>query len=108
MHHINTAPGKIVDTHALVESLEEGHLAGYAGDVWYPQPATGDHPWRHMPNHAMVPHYSGTTLEAQNRYANGVKDCLMRFLENRPLEQQYLIVDKGGVVSPSYSYAFKK
>ncbi len=59
------------------------------------------------PNHAMVPHYSGTTLEAQNRYAKGVKDCLARFLENRPLEQQYLIVDKGGVVSPSYRYAFK-
>ena len=105
---VNTARGKIVDTHALVEALEEGHLAGYAGDVWYPQPATGDHPWRHMPNHAMVPHYSGTTLEAQNRYANGVKDCLRRFLENRPLEQQYLIVNKGDVVSPSYSYAFKK
>ncbi len=104
---VNTARGKIVDTQALVEALEKGHLAGYAGDVWYPQPAPKDHPWRHMPNHAMVPHYSGTTLEAQNRYAKGIKDCLSRFLENRPLEQQYLIVDKGSVVSPSYSYAFK-
>ena len=105
---VNTARGKIVDTHALVEALEKGQLAGYAGDVWYPQPAAGDHPWRNMPNHAMVPHYSGTTLEAQNRYSKGVKDCLVRFLEDRPLEQQYLIVDKGSVVSPSYSYAFKK
>jgi len=105
---VNTARGKIVDTYALVEALEKGHLGGYAGDVWYPQPATIDHPWRHMPNHAMVPHYSGTTLEAQSRYARGVKDCLVRFLENRSLEQQYLIVDKGEVVSPSYSYAFKK
>jgi formate dehydrogenase len=105
---VNTARGKIVDTHALVEALEKGHLAGYAGDVWYPQPAAKDHPWRHMPNHAMVPHYSGTTLEAQNRYAKGIKDCLSRFLNNRPLEQQYLIVNNGSVVSPSYSYAFKK
>ena len=99
---MNTARGKIVDTAALVEALEVGHLAGYAGDVWYPQPA-----WRHMPNHAMVPHYSGTTLEAQARYSNGIKDCLSRFLENRPLEQQYLIVAGGRVVSTSYSYAFK-
>jgi formate dehydrogenase len=104
---VNTARGKIVDTAALVEALEVGHLAGYAGDVWYPQPASKDHPWRHMPNHAMVPHYSGTTLEAQARYSNGIKDCLSRFLENRPLEQQYLIVDDGKVVSTSYSYAFK-
>ena len=36
-----------------------------AGDVWYPQPAPKDHPWRTMPNHAMTPHYSGTTLDAQ-------------------------------------------
>jgi formate dehydrogenase len=104
---VNTARGKIVDTAALVEALEVGHLAGYAGDVWYPQPAPKDHPWRHMPNHAMVPHYSGTTLEAQARYSNGIKDCLSRFLENRSLEQQYLIVDGGKVVSASYSYAFK-
>jgi formate dehydrogenase len=104
---VNTARGKIVDTTALVEALEVGHLAGYAGDVWYPQPAAKDHPWRHMPNHAMVPHYSGTTLEAQARYSNGIRDCLSRFLENRPLEQQYLIVDDGKVVSASYSYAFK-
>jgi formate dehydrogenase len=105
---VNTARGKIVDTNALVEALEKGHLAGYAGDVWYPQPAPKDHQWRYMPNHAMVPHYSGTTLEAQNRYAKGIKDCLERFFENRPLEQQYLIVDKGSIVSPSYSYAYKK
>jgi formate dehydrogenase len=104
---INTARGKIVETQALVEALEKGHLAGYAGDVWYPQPAAPDHPWRHMPNHAMVPHYSGTTLEAQKRYADGVKDCLGRFLDNRPIEKDYLIVDGGKVVSPSYSYAFK-
>ncbi len=104
---VNTAREKIVDTAALVEALEVGQLAGYADDVWYPQPASKDHPWRHMPNHAMVPHYSGTTVEAQARYSNGIRDCPSRFLENRRLEQQYLIVDDGKVVSNSYSYAFK-
>lgn len=104
---VNTARGKIVNTKALVEALETGHLAGYAGDVWYPQPAPADHPWRHMPNHAMVPHYSGTTLEAQKRYSDGVRDCLERFLDGRSIERDYLIVDGGKVTSPSYSYAFK-
>ena len=62
---VNTARGKICEANAVAEALESGHLRGYAGDVWYPQPAPKDHPWRTMPNHAMTPHYSGTTLDAQ-------------------------------------------
>ena len=104
---VNTARGRIVDTDALVEVMERGHLAGYAGDVCYPQPAPADHPWRNMPNHAMTPHVSGTTLEAQKRYADGIRDCLTRFFEGRPLDRDYLIVDGGKVTSPSYSYAYE-
>ncbi|MCI4354597.1 MAG: NAD-dependent formate dehydrogenase [Thermoplasmata archaeon] len=103
---VNTARGRIVDTDALVEALRSGHLAGYAGDVWYPQPAPKDHPWRSMPNHAMTPHVSGTSLEAQKRYAEGIQDCLVRFFDGQPLDRDYLIVDRGKVVSPSYSYAY--
>ena len=62
---VNTARGKICETQAVVDALESGQLRGYAGDVWYPQPAPKDHPWRTMKNHAMTPHYSGTTLDAQ-------------------------------------------
>ncbi|MEX2253076.1 MAG: NAD-dependent formate dehydrogenase, partial [Thermoleophilaceae bacterium] len=35
---INTARGKICDRDAVVRALESGQLAGYAGDVWFPQP----------------------------------------------------------------------
>lgn len=105
---VNTARGKIVDTMALVEAMEKGHLGGYSGDVWYPQPAPADHPWRRMPNHALTIHVSGTSLEAQKRYSDGIRDCLSRFLAGRPLERDYLIVDGGKVVSPSYSFAFKQ
>lgn len=103
---VNTARGRIVDTEALVEVMETGHLAGYAGDVWYPQPAPADHPWRKMPNHAMTPHTSGTTLEAQKRYADGIYECLVNFFDGNPLDRDYLIVDGGRVTSPSYSYAY--
>jgi formate dehydrogenase len=103
---VNTARGRIVDTDALVEILKSGHLAGYAGDVWYPQPAPPDHPWRSMPHHAMTPHVSGTSLEAQKRYAEGIQDCVTRYLDGAPLDRDYLIVDHGKVVSPSYSYAY--
>ena len=56
---VNTARGKICDRDAIVRALESGQLAGYAGDVWFPQPAPQDHPWRTMPHHGMTPHISG-------------------------------------------------
>jgi formate dehydrogenase len=100
---VNTARGKIVNTSALVEALQSGHLEGYAGDVWFPQPAPADHPWRSMPRHAMTPHYSGTTLSAQARYAAGVKEILTNYFDGKPQRQEYLIVDGGKLVSPAYT-----
>ena len=101
-HLVNIARGAIVETDALVEALEQGHLGGYAGDVWDPQPAPPDHPWRTMPNHAMTPHVSGTTLEAQGRYAAGVRDSLMNFIEGRPIRDDYVMVSDGEIQSGSY------
>jgi len=100
---VNTARGKIVNTNALVEAIKSGHIEGYAGDVWFPQPATKDHPWRSMPQHAMTPHYSGTTLSAQARYAAGVKDILECYFDGKPYRNEYLIVDKGKLASPAYT-----
>ena len=101
-HLVNIARGAIVETEALVEALEEGHLGGYAGDVWDPQPAPSDHPWRTMPNHAMTPHVSGTTLEAQKRYAAGVRDSLENFIQGRPIRDDYVMVADGEIQSGSY------
>ncbi len=101
-HLVNIARGAIVETEALVEALEEGHLGGYAGDVWDPQPAPSDHPWRTMPNHAMTPHVSGTTLEAQKRYAAGVRDSLENFIQGRPIRDDYVMVAEGEIQSGSY------
>lgn len=103
---INTARGKISDRDAIVRALESGQLAGYAGDVWFPQPAPKDHPWRTMPHHGMTPHVSGTTLSAQARYAAGVREILECWLEDRPIREPYLIVEEGklaGMGAHSYS-----
>lgn len=103
---VNTARGKICDRDAVVRALESGQLAGYAGDVWFPQPAPKDHPWRTMPHHGMTPHVAGTTLSAQTRYASGVREILECWFENRPIRNEYLIVDKGklaGTGAHSYS-----
>jgi len=103
---INTARGKICDRDAIVRALESGQLAGYAGDVWFPQPAPKDHPWRTMPHHGMTPHTSGTSLSAQARYAAGTREILECWFENKPIREEYLIVDKGklaGAGAHSYS-----
>jgi len=92
---VNTARGKICDRDAVARALESGRLAGYAGDVWFPQPAPRDHPWRTMPNHGMTPHTSGTSLSAQARYAAGTREILECWLEGRPIREEYLIVDAG-------------
>ena len=92
---VNTARGKIVDRDAVVRALESGQLAGYAGDVWFPQPAPKDHPWRTMPHHGMTPHISGSSLSAQARYAAGAREILESYFANKPIRTEYLIVDKG-------------
>jgi formate dehydrogenase len=103
---INTARGLIVDRDAVVRALESGQLAGYAGDVWYPQPAPKDHPWRTMPHHGMTPHVSGSSLSAQARYAAGTREILEAYFAGNPLRDEYLIVDGGklaGAGARSYS-----
>jgi formate dehydrogenase len=103
---VNTARGKICDRDAIVRALESEQLAGYAGDVWFPQPAPKDHPWRTMPHHGMTPHISGTSLSAQARYAAGVREVLECWFEGRPIRNEYLIVDGGklaGAGAHSYS-----
>jgi formate dehydrogenase len=103
---VNTARGKIVNRDAVVRALESGQLAGYAGDVWFPQPAPKDHPWRTMPHHGMTPHVSGTSLSAQARYAAGTREILESFFAGKPIRTEYLIVDKGklaGTGAQSYT-----
>jgi len=100
---VNTARGKIVEANALVDAVKSGHIQGYAGDVWFPQPAPKTHPWRSMPRHAMTPHYSGTTLDAQARYAKGVREILECYFDKKPIKPEYLILDRGELVSRSYT-----
>ena len=103
---VNTARGKICDKDAIARALESGQLSGYAGDVWFPQPAPNDHIWRSMPHHGMTPHTSGTSLSAQARYADGVREILECFFEGREIRNQYLIVQNGqlaGMGAHSYS-----
>lgn len=83
---VNTARGAIVVKEDVAEALKSGHLRGYGGDVWFPQPAPKDHPLRYAQNpwgggNAMVAHMSGTSIDAQ-------KVCVRLFLfqSDRPAD----------------------
>ncbi|PRB04589.1 formate dehydrogenase [Microbacterium sp. MYb72] len=103
---VNPARGAIADRDAIVRALESGHLAGYAGDVWDPQPAPADHPWRTMPHNAMTTHTSGTSLSGQARYAAGTREILEDWFAGDPIRPEYLIVEGGGYRGTgAHSYA---
>lgn len=102
---VNTARGKICNRDAVAQALESGQLAGYAGDVWFPQPAPVEHPWRTMPNHGMTPHISGTSLSAQTRYAAGTREILECWFAKKPIRNEYLIV-KDGKLAGAGSHAY--
>lgn len=103
---VNPARGAIADRDAIVRALESGQLAGYAGDVWFPQPAAADHPWRTMPHHGMTPHTSGTSLPSQARYAAGTREILESWFAGSTIRPEYLIVDGGAYTGTgAHSYA---
>ena len=96
---VNTARGAICDKDAVAAALKSGHIRGYAGDVWDVQPAPRNHVWRTMKNplgggNGMVPHYSGTTLDAQARYAAGAKEILHNYLVGEPQNPANVIIGK--------------
>ncbi|KIW82534.1 formate dehydrogenase [Fonsecaea pedrosoi CBS 271.37] len=105
---VNTARGAIVVADDIAAALKSGHLNGYGGDVWFPQPAPRDHPLRYAKNplgggNGMVPHMSGSSLDAQKRYADGVKRILQSYLSGtHDYEPADLIVYQGDYATRSY------
>ncbi|KAK6460018.1 formate dehydrogenase-like protein [Scheffersomyces coipomensis] len=105
---VNTARGAICIEDDVADAVNSGHLAGYGGDVWYPQPAPHSHPWRHMKNpygggNAMTPHVSGTSLDAQARYAQGVKNILESYFTGKhDYRPQDVIVIDGDYATKAY------
>jgi formate dehydrogenase len=54
----------------------------------------------------MTPHTSGTSLSAQARYADGVREILECFFDGEEIRNQYLIVEDGdlaGMGAHSYT-----
>ncbi|KAI4849965.1 hypothetical protein E4T44_03026 [Aureobasidium sp. EXF-8845] len=106
---VNTARGAIVVKEDVAEALKSGQLRGYGGDVWDVQPAPKDHPLRTAQythwggGNATVPHMSGTSIDAQKRYAAGTKAILDSYFSGRhDYRAEDLIVEKGDYATKAY------
>jgi len=106
---VNTARGAIVVKEDVADALKSGQLRGYGGDVWFPQPALKDHPLRTAQyttwggGNAMVPHMSGTSIDAQKRYAEGTKNILDSYFSGRfDYRPEDLIVINGDYATKAY------
>lgn len=81
---INCARGGIVDEAALLDALEDDHLAGAALDVFEQEPPVSLTLLQH-PRVVVTPHLGASTVEAQRSIAVDVAEQVLAALEGRPV-----------------------
>lgn len=81
---VNAARGPIVQTNALVDALNSGHIRA-ALDVTDPEPLPLEHPLWKCPNLLITPHVAGSTPQFSPRAIRIAADQVRRVLNNEPL-----------------------
>lgn len=81
---VNAARGPIVQTDALVEALQSGHIRA-ALDVTDPEPLPDRHPLWSCPNLLITPHVAGSTPQFAPRAVQTAAAELRRYIAGEPL-----------------------
>ena len=86
-YFLNIGRGGAVDSFALANALNSGHLAGAWLDVTEPEPLPADHPLWNAKNIFITPHISGGNHlpETFERIVGIAADNLARFVAGQPL-----------------------
>jgi D-3-phosphoglycerate dehydrogenase len=81
---VNTARGAIVDTQALADALNSGHLDGAGLDDFDVEPLPANYPLLACSQVVLTPHIADQTPEGMDILNGGVVDNVIAFLEGRP------------------------
>ena len=81
---LNGARGPIVDTNALADALNSGHLGGAGIDVFDEEPTPADHPLFSCEHVVLTPHCADMTPEGVDLLNGGAVDNTIAFLEGNP------------------------
>jgi phosphoglycerate dehydrogenase-like enzyme len=82
---INIGRGGVVDQVALLDVLQDHHLAGAALDVFSEEPLPSNNPLWRIPNVIITPHIGGISDFYKDRAAVLFSENLKRYLEGLPL-----------------------
>ncbi len=82
---INTARAAIVDEDALLETLQQGRIAGAGLDTFSQEPLPLDHPLRKLDNVVLTPHLGYVTEENYRRYYQGMVEDIAAWLNGAPV-----------------------
>lgn len=82
---VNCARGVLVDTDALVDALDRGHLAGAGLDVTDPEPLPAGHPLLDRIDVVVTPHIASATVAGRRRLYEHAIDNALGWLEGRPV-----------------------
>lgn len=84
---VNTARGAIIDSAALVDALNRGHLAGAGIDVFDVEPLPADHPLLRCEQVVLTPHVADQNPEGFEILNRGAVDNVLAFLDGKPINR---------------------
>lgn len=82
---INSARGQIVDQAALLDTLQNGRIAGAGLDVTDPEPMRHDNPLLALPQVTVLPHIGSATRKTRTRMAQRAAQNLINALNGQPM-----------------------
>ncbi len=83
---VNVGRGSTIDEAALVQALQDGHLAGAGLDVFEEEPLPPNSPLWEMPNVIITPHIGGSSPRGDDRIADLFLDNFRRYVDSEPLQ----------------------